>query len=77
MNGNEMFWSRFMIYIDMIVLNGICKWFVLFEYGSLYLIKNEMNEKENGIIVSKRVIEMIPLLCNTVLNDIEETGIEM
>ena len=36
-----------------------------------------MNEKENGIIVSNRVIEMIPLSCNTVLNDIEENGLEM
>ena len=36
-----------------------------------------MNEKENGIIVSNQVVEMIPLSCNTVLNDIEETGLEM
>ena len=36
-----------------------------------------MNENENGIIVSKRVVEMIPLSCNIVLNDIEENGIEM
>ena len=36
-----------------------------------------MNEKENGIIVSNRVVEMVPLSCNTVLNDIEETGFEM
>ena len=36
-----------------------------------------MNEKENGIIVSNQVIEMVPLSCNTVLNDIEENGLEM
>ena len=47
----------------------------MFEYGLLHLIKNEMNENENGIIVSNRVVEMIPLSCNTVLNDIEETGV--
>ena len=36
-----------------------------------------MDGKENGIIVSNRVVEMIPLSCNTVLNDIEENGLEM
>ena len=36
-----------------------------------------MNEKENGIIVSNEVVEMIPLSCNTVSNDIEENGLEM
>ena len=36
-----------------------------------------MNEKENGIIVSNRVVEMVPLSCNIVLNDIEENGLEM
>ena len=36
-----------------------------------------MNEKENGIIVSDKVVETTPLLCNTVLNDIEETGVGM
>ena len=36
-----------------------------------------MNGNENDIIVSKRVVEMIPLSCNIVLNDIEENGLEM
>ena len=36
-----------------------------------------MNEKENGIIVSNQVVEMAPLSCNIVSNDIEENGLEM
>ena len=36
-----------------------------------------MNENENGIIVSNQVVEMVPLSYNTVLNDIEENGLEM
>ena len=35
-----------------------------------------MNENKNGIIVSDKVVEMVPLSCNTVLNDIEENGLE-